>query len=596
MFQEKPDKKDGTTESIKKVSKKKIIFVELDEEITKIFERVEKLSYKDIYLLVPKRAVLLQSIVNLKILKQKLADVGKSMSIITDDANGMNLAQQAEIKVFDKFNHETSRKDIEKKSDMQTLLKPIAATSNENSDEDPSRLPKKKSSIFEVVRNLRGKDKGFSLKSYLTDRKKNRLKKEPFHLYLPGGNKKFISGLVATSVAIFAIIAYVVLPGATVYIEPASDILTKGVNVVLEKNPTDVHGLNAYPLLAEAELTISHHASGILSEGSDAAGYLTIINTSGREWSLVTQTRFQTEDGLVFRLQEAVTVASGTELSPGTVQVYVVADPVDANGTPIGDRGNIGPSSFFLPGLRDSSREVLYAESEADMSGGETIVSALVKEEDLIAAREKLESQLKEKALSALRKEALSEGNSFSLNLKLLEDTDAIVYGIPSVEMPYTLVGQEMETFEISGSITIKGVAYDEDALLSMLKMEILAAETPGKQLVRIDEDSVSMNVLEANNASNYYKFTAQIQGVEEYEIDPDLEGGTKLAKKIKEHIAGQTIENAEAYIQNLPEVNSVNIKLWPGWSPTIPSLPENIRIKSVSDGEAVEFKAEKNQ
>ena len=42
-------------------------------------------------------------------------------------------------------------------------------------------------------------------------------------------------------------------------------------------------------------------------------------------------------------------------------------------------------------------------------------------------------------------------------------------------------------------------------------------------------------------------------------------------------------------HIQNLPEVNSVEIKIWPSWSPTIPSLPENIRIKSLSKEEVIE-------
>jgi len=316
---------------------------------------------------------------------------------------------------------------------------------------------------------------------------------------------------------------------------------------------------------------------------------LTVINTTETEWPLVVDTRFQTDDGIVFRLQEAVTVAAASGLVWGEADAYVVADPLDANGGAVGERGNIGPSSFILPGLRESSQDKLYAQSSDFMSGGETVVSALVTEDDLVAAKEKLETQLAEKALSALRKEALSESNSTGVSLDLLEDSDVLVYGIADIDMPYELLGQETETFEMEGSMTIEGVAYDEDALLAILKVEIMAGTTPGKQLIRIDDESVSTNVLEANVAYDYYKFTAQIQGIEEYEIDPELEGGSKLAKKIKEHIAGKTVEEAEAYVQNLPEVNSVEIKLWPGWSPTIPSLPENIKIKSVSEGEAIE-------
>jgi hypothetical protein len=116
-----------------------------------------------------------------------------------------------------------------------------------------------------------------------------------------------------------------------------------------------------------------------------------------------------------------------------------------------------------------------------------------------------------------------------------------------------------------------------------------VATKTPGKLLVSVDENSVSLQILEVDEANHAFKITAQVQGIEEYEIDPDLEGGSKLAEKIKEHIAGKSVEEAKAYIQNLPEVNSVEISLWPVWSPSIPSLPENIKIVSTSNETSVE-------
>jgi len=579
-----------TDNKVKKVSKKKISFVQIDEEITAIFERIKDLPYKEIYLVVPKRAILLQSVVNLKILKQKLEEVEKKMSIITSDPNGMKLAHQAEIQVFDHFDVRKSKNTEEEKENNSALLTPINASSNEIEDSLPSRLPKKKSSIFDVVKELRGKDSGFSLKSFLKERKENKLTRESLNLYLPGGVKKFLTGLLLASVLIFGFIAYVVLPGATLYIEPASEVITKGVNVTLTPNPTEPREMKVYAIDSTVELEISHPASGIVSEGANASGTITIINKQAIEQPLIEQTRFQTDEGLVFRLQSEVIVPAASGDTPGTIDANVVADLTDANGVAIGERGNIGPSRFIIPGLREETQSEVYAESYGDMTGGETVVSALVTEDDLIAAREKLEIQLKEKALASLRKEVLAEGNNLGIDLSLLEDSDVVIYGNPIVDVPYELVNQELEDFEISGSMSIEGVAYDHDSLLAVLKSEIVNAQTPGKQLVRIDEDSISIDVLELNNVSLVYKFTGSIQGVEEYEIDPDLEGGSSLSKKIKEHIAGLSIEEAEGYVQNLPEVNKVEIKIWPVWSPTIPSLAENIKIKSLSKEEAIEL------
>lgn len=576
------------SESIKKVSKKKMVFVQIDEEITSVFERVLPLPYKEIYLVVPRRAVLLQSVVNLKILKQKMEEAEKSLAIITNDVNGMKLALQAEIKVFDEWNVDTESAGAKEGKDPESaLLKPIAATQNEVDEDLPQRLPKKKSSIFDVVRHLKNKDKGFSLRSYMADFRKNRLEKQK--MQLTPGKKRWIVTFLLASAAIFFVIVYVALPGATVSIEPSSDVVTKTVNVIFTQNPNDARSLKSYPIETDVDLTITHSASGVENKGTNASGTITIVNKSNTDRTLIATTRFQTAEGIVFRLQNEVTVPAGSPTAPSTLDVTVVADAVDANGTAVGTRGNIEPTTFFLPGLREDTRDELYGQSSAPMSGGTSEIIMHITEDDLKAAELDIQTQLKEKALADLRKEALTEGNSSGANLKLLEDEDTLIFGTPSIILPYQLVGQEEDSFEVTGKIHLSGVAYDTDSLYSILKTEITSVQTPGKQLVSIDKDSISLQVLEATPATDTYKVTAQIQGVEEYEIDPDLEGGAELAEKIKEHIAGKSIDEAEGYIENLPEVNSVDISVWPMWSPAIPSLPDNIKIKSLSEGNQIE-------
>ena len=71
----KLDKKMTEKEATKKqIPNRKILYLEIDDEITTIFDRLKKVAAKEIYLVVPKRATLLQSIVNLKILKRKMEE------------------------------------------------------------------------------------------------------------------------------------------------------------------------------------------------------------------------------------------------------------------------------------------------------------------------------------------------------------------------------------------------------------------------------------------------------------------------------------------------------------------------------------------
>ena len=82
-----------------------------------------------------------------------------------------------------------------------------------------------------------------------------------------------------------------------------------------------------------------------------AIGNITIINESSLDQPLVATTRFLSEDGVLFRLKERVTVPS-----QGQIEAEVYADKE-------GESGNIGSSSFTIPGLSSSVQKLIYGES-----------------------------------------------------------------------------------------------------------------------------------------------------------------------------------------------------------------------------------------
>ena len=140
----------------------------------------------------------------------------------------------------------------------------------------------------------------------------------------------------------------------------------------------------------------------------------------------------------------------------------------------------------------------------------------------------------------------------------------------------------------ISGTITVTGIAYNFNEVMNMLKQDLKLHKSPEKYLVYIYDKSFTYDIVDIDAKNKKIKITASIKGIEEFDIDPESENGQRLSKKIKEHVLGKSKKEASAYIQNLPEVNKVNIKTWPGWAPNLPSVPENIKIK-VIQGEPVE-------
>lgn len=573
---------------------KKVLYIEIDDEITTIYDRLKQMKLRNLYLVVPKRAVLFQSIVNLKILKRKAEDLDKNVYIVTNDPNGIHLAGKIGLPVYDRLEgHEhpslVSGKFMEDRQDIT----PLKASINALDDDIPTRRKEKKYSLTDLLK--RGKKAGFGSlaktlsrppKGMKADKKKLKEEKSKFVVVAP--NRHALVSLIIVSILILFTITYIALPGATIALTPKSDVIETSVNVTLadiETNKAEldthpVHMIPSYKMVKKIQKVFTYTATGKEFKGSNATGTITIINEANHKWPLIAKTRFQTGDGLVFRIANPVEVPAATTDAPGKLDVTVIADELDDFGQVIGERGNIQPTKFFLPGLSDDNRKKLYAENTQPFTGGATAVIKLVSKEDLEAARAKMESDLTAAAEAELQAYVKERNDSQKTSLELLTGRDAIEMSDPVIDIPAGLEGQKLESFEVHGEIVASGIAYNRDDLLGILQTELKLKKNPQKRLYKIDKESLSYRIVDNDKTVGKIKITATIKGVEEYEISPDKENGARLIKKIKDHILGKDVQEAELYIQNLPEIDKVTIESWPAWSPTIPSIPDNIKIE----------------
>lgn len=573
---------------------KKIIYIEIDDEITAIYDRLKQMKLKNLYLVVPKRAVLFQSIVNLKILKRKAEDLGKNIFIVTNDQNGIHLAGKIGLPVYDKLEgHEHPSLVSGKFADDRQDITPLKASINALDDDTPTRRKDRKYSLTELLRKRKkvgfaSLSKSFSAQPRNIKQNKKKTKEDKSKFVVVAPNRHALVSLIIVSLLILVTITYIALPGATIALTPKSDVIETHVNVTLadiESNRAelDTHPVNtipSYTMVKRIQKVFTYSATGKDFKGTNSTGTITILNESDHSWPLVAKTRFQTGDGLVFRITNPVVVPQATADAPGKLDVTVVADELDNYGQVVGERGNIQPSKFFLPGLSAENQKKLYAESTQPFSGGSTVVIQIITAEDIEAARAKMESDLKNAAEAELQAYVKDRNDSQKTNLELLKGGSAIETSNPVIEIPAGLEDQKLESFEVHGEIVASGIAYNRDDLLSILKTELKLKKNPQKRLYKIDEESLSYRIVDNDKSSKKIKITATIKGVEEYEISPDKENGQRLIKKIKEHILGKEVLEAELYIQNLPEIDKVVIESWPAWSPTIPSIPDNIKIE----------------
>ncbi len=143
---------------------------------------------------------------------------------------------------------------------------------------------------------------------------------------------------------------------------------------------------------AERQVT----SSGSESRQEHATGLIEIIKTTPGTQTLVQNTRFQTEEGLIFRIAEEVLVPGSSqdddgETTPGTIRVEVRADNP-------GEEYNISSETrLTIPGFAENNQTELfnsvYATSRTDFTGGFDGESFIVADDDLREARQEMQQQ-----------------------------------------------------------------------------------------------------------------------------------------------------------------------------------------------------------
>jgi len=566
---------------------KKVVYVEIDEEITSIYDRVKKSKQKEIFLVVPRKAILFQSVVNLRILNSKLGGEGKKLVLITTDRMGRHLAEQIGIQVYNQIEVEEIKAPQEDNPKMR--IEPIQARRNEVLKDLPRRFTEKKITIGELIKQFRDQDK--------KGKKNSGDVLSSFSFVRP--NRKLLALILVISIGLFMLISYIAFPGATVYIRPKFDNIDHTVNITLadkRKNQTLLSQNEPHIIASEQVVTVTKqtkvfNTTSKLFNGVNAKGKIKVINNSEDEWQLKKETRFQTEEGIIFRIKESITVPPKVTDEQGNSKqgeyiVAVEADPMDLYDNPTGDRGNIGPSKFIIPALSQYNQKLIWGESSEPMTGGVTSFQKIVQKEDIEAAKKQIEDNLILMAKDDLHN-YIEEMNKLNhTNLVLLDDRRYLKTDLQDLRISEDLEGSYKDQFEVFAKIKAEGVAYDFDQLFALLKKELKTRTHPDMRIrdESINPDTMSYEVVNEDTDLGQIKITATIKGIEEYVIDPSMEAGFRFSEKLKEKVLGLNAKEAEDYINNMSEVDAVKIKLWPIWLSSMPRIPENIDIELMQE------------
>ena len=289
--------------------------------------------------------------------------------------------------------------------------------------------------------------------------------------------------------------------------------------------------------------------TGGRSEDAIAEGRVRVTNRYSNDQPLVERTRLLTTDGRLYRIDETVNVPSG-----GSVDVNAYADQ------PGRAFEFTAKTAFTVPGLSESLRKWITAESITPFTGGTRTINVLT-QADLDAAKNILEQAVLDQAKKTLFAEVVDPRFS------------DVVYLTEVLEIKSdVLIGDEAERFIYSLKLNVTGVYYSKTDMDALLNNRLGAKVADGRRVVSFDPQNVVFRVSRADAKD------------ESASVELDAEVMTTLDAQspalAKDLILGLSIDEAEQKLEALDGIESATITVRPSWVRRLPTLKDHVTFR----------------
>ena len=346
--------------------------------------------------------------------------------------------------------------------------------------------------------------------------------------------------------------------GALFYFSSAKvEVTPNTVSAAIQNSFTANQSGGALPfevITAQKIATQTVASTGSKTVNSSASGTVTIYNTQSKAQKLITNTRFATTAGLIFRIHSAVTVPAGTSAKPGSVSAKVYADQA-------GDSYNVAPTSFTVPGFAGTPQaSKVYARSTTAMTGGASgtvpVVDGAVESKTRAALTTALGSDL-----------AASIQGKIPTGYLLLNGSATTTYQ-DLAPAPSSTTGQ----VDVKEQGTITAVVFPNATLAKAIASSITALSYGGEPLILSPSSNLTLSAVSGipDADTTTFSFTLSVTAELIYTVD---------SARIAAAVAGETRSAAEVALTNYPEVKRAVIILRPFWRQSFPKDPSTISV-----------------
>ena len=544
------------------------LYLEVDEDITSAIDKLGKTAGKSVSIVVPKRSTMLQSVINLKLLKKAAAEQGKELVLVTGDKVATDLAARVGLAVAPSLGAKAVMGEA-------AALAPAAVEDVIEEDDPPPPLPEEPKappaaaagSVFKR-RDIDDKAADPADGPIATPDDAGPASRAKGAPKVPNFSKMtrrlvWVGGAVALLVAYFVMMAFFTTAKVTVYASASKvDVdTTYAVDPSLHETDTTKNILAGQPVSFSKDLTGTFTATGQQDAGTKATGTITVVNNNAKPFDFVAGTRFLAPDGKVFRsindahIDPATATIVGSPphavIVPSKKDIGVVAD---ANG----DSYNEAPAQYSIPGLSAADQAGTNG-SGKQMSGGTSKIITIVSQDDINKAQKAAIDADASNVQKSLDGQAPT--GYVTLPSSLAQTSDNIVSN-PAVNQQGTAATVTFK--QTYTELAVKKSDYT--ALVNQAEQKQVGA---ANQIYQdgIGTATVTFTGKNASGASNFH-FTTEAFG------------GAKLdTAQITKAIKSKKYGDAQDYLGKLPGVVQSQVTLWPAWASNLPGQASKITI-----------------
>lgn len=537
---------------------KDTIYLDVDEEITGIVNKVQSSSNNIVALVLPKRATSLQSIVNMKLLKRTADQNGKKIVLITSEAGllplagaaGVHVASNLKSKPFLPPSPETPNVGSEPDEDVgeveidpQTPIGEVVGDEPEESIEIDNSVP--------AAAGAKGA-KGAKGKAKKAKKGGKKLKVPNFDTFRKKMLLAAIAGVLLLGIIVWAIF---LSPKAVVTLKTEASDISANFDFTADTNADSVDTEKKVIPATKREKSSSESekapATGQKDKGTKAGGTI--------ELSVPSSLCGDSEQAIIIPAGTGVSNGSSTYITQTSIKLgnqgftCIKKANVNVIAQNNGAQYNSGPRSYTVAGFNNVTGQ------GDSMTGGTSNVVKVVSAGDADAAKQKITAK-SEAAKKDLEDQLKKDG--YVPITETFSDNSPKFTVSPAVD-------SEGNEVTVSATVNYSMIGVKEDDLKKLVDNN-----------VKDQIDTNKQSILSEGLATATYKPGDTKNGKTTINIQTTVSVGPQINQdELKKEIAGKKPEEAESILKAIPGVNEAHVVVSPGWASKVPKKASKINF-----------------